>query len=154
MSDGKLFERNFKESAERRRVDITRLYDPVGGRKGVANICDFIAYEYPRIYYFELKSRKGKSFNLGGVTENQFNGLREKAKTPGTVPGIIIKFNEIENAAYFIHINEIERLRQYGEKSINVDKAAEIGVKLYGTVKRVNYDYDVGLFLDDLAGRF
>lgn len=143
---------NFEDSCKAQRIDVTRLYDPSAGYAGVKNICDFIVYEYPHIFYFEMKARKGKRINFNVITDNQFNGLMEKTEYYGAIAGVIFKFTDFENKAYFLDIRVINALKQAGVKSITPEDAAEEGVLLSGQRKRTNYDYDVQEFLNSVIG--
>ena len=60
---GKQFEQRFKEDFIKSfsECSVDRLYDSVSGMYGVKNICDYICYAYPNIFYIECKSHKGAS---------------------------------------------------------------------------------------------
>lgn len=152
MSTGKVFEEDFETSAKKfNEVDIERLKDPVGGQAGVRNICDFIAYYYPNIFYLELKSRQGNTLNFKELPNTQYVGLQKKSGKRGVVPGFLVNFSD-HSEVYFIHINDLVRLRQdTTKKSLHINDARELGVKLPGRVKRTRFAYDVGKFLKELG---
>ena len=86
---GKKFELIFKLDFEKLPgVTIDRLVDPGFKKKGVRNICDFIAYKYPNIYYLECKSHKGNTFPLSCLT--QYEKLILKDDIEGVKAGVVI----------------------------------------------------------------
>lgn len=182
--EGKRFERNFegsvkayneecakKGTTETEGVSLLRLYDPGHGFGGVSNICDYVVYSHPNVMYLELKSRKGNRVNFSeALTETQFEGLKEQAKVKGTIPGLLIKFDDFDEA-YFIHIDLIEKHKEKvirgknkgkdrwsyqlnGEKSITPEMAEEVGILLMGNKKQVNWDYDIECLLRALKYRY
>lgn len=152
MSAGKRFEEDFRLSAEKYpEIDINRLNDPVGGQAGVRNICDFILYSTPFIYYFELKSRQENTLNFKEITNTQWKGLVDKMTKPGAIPGILVHYSD-HNEVYFVHMSHLVNLRDVqGKKSLHVDYAREHGIKLQGEVKRTRYAYDVRRLLHDIG---
>lgn len=148
---GKVFEEDFKKSAESfEDIDVNRLNDPVGGQAGVRNICDFIIYRYPHVFYLELKSRQDNTLNFKEITPNQWTGLIAKAKKPGAIPGVLVNYSD-HNEAYFVHINDMVNLRDVqGKKSLHINDARELGVKLQGQAKRTRFTYLVKLLLVDM----
>ena len=153
MDSGKLFEKDFKDSCllEDTKISIDRLYDPVGGFKGVRNICDFICYKFPYEYYLELKSHKGKSFPISGITETQYDGLLLKQPIEGVTAGVIIKYSDYD-VAYFVPIFKIRGLVRIGHKSISIEAAKALGVEMQGRKKRVTFQYDVLKLFNDIGG--
>lgn len=63
--------------------DVNRVADNTAGYMGGRNICDFITYLYPNIFYFELKTTKGNTLPFSNITDNQWQGLLEKEKIEG-----------------------------------------------------------------------
>lgn len=49
-----VFKQDFKKSFPNGTLD--RLYDTTNGYKTISNVCDFIGYSYPNIFYLECKS--------------------------------------------------------------------------------------------------
>lgn len=91
MSDnlGKKFEQVFKEDFSKiPGCSIDRIYDPGFGMRGVSNICDFIGYVYPTVYYLECKSIKGNTFPLTNL--KQYNKLSKKVGIKGVRAGVIL----------------------------------------------------------------
>lgn len=151
-SPGKVFEEDFEKSASSYPdIDVNRLKDPVGGQAGVRNICDFIVYQFPYNYYFELKSRQGNTLNFKEISSNQWAGLYKKGSKGGNIPGVIVQYTD-HNEVYFVHIYELLALRDtHKKKSLHIDDARRVGIKLYGEVKRVRYSYSVGPLLKTLG---
>jgi len=144
-NSGKRFEEDFNISCEVQNLCITRLYDTMGGFTAVSNICDYINYLYPNIFYMELKSTATGTLPLNHISKNQKDGLTNKTKYDGVIPGVLIKYSKFDEH-YFVHINELNRLAKTGAKSIsrNHIKNGDIeATPMYGTKKIVTYVYDV-----------
>ena len=154
-NSGKKFEEDFTKSAlNHKQVDINRLNDPVGGQSGVRNICDFIVYKNPYIYYLELKSRQGNTLNFKEITPNQWKGMSEKTSVKGAIPGVLINYSD-HGEVYFVHISELIEMRdKQGMKSVHIDVARRFGVRLPGTIKRVRYVYNLQEFLDEVGDKY
>ena len=89
VNKGKAWEAKFKTDFMKSFPDgsIDRLYDPVGGYYGINNICDFIGYEWPNIYYLELKSHKGNTFPFTCLP--QYDKLTSKVGGKGVRAGVV-----------------------------------------------------------------
>lgn len=155
MSRGKKFEEDFQNSGNSiRGVLVERIPDPVGGYKSVANFADFYVYEYPHLYYFELKSRRGKYFQIGGknpdYTEKQYNGLLEKSNIHGVHAGFLVEFQDYEQHFYF----PIEVINFYKDTltSIKAPEAHNYGIRVNTTKKRTRYHIDIEKLLNDVEG--
>lgn len=150
MNYGKDFELKFKkdilDSIPNSSVD--RLYDPMGYYSGVSNICDFIFYHEPNIFYLELKSHKGASIPFKNVT--QYEKLREKVGIPGVRAGVIIWLYEKDNAIFYLPISTIEQMKNDGEKSFGIrhlNNNKYFYLNFPSKKKRVFYDTDYSLLL-------
>ena len=152
MNAGKVFEEDFRKSAESYlEIDVNRLKDPVGGQAGVRNICDFIVYTFPYIFYFELKSRQGNTLNFKEITNVQWNGLVKKSAKHGAIPGVLVDYSD-HNESYFVHIDDLVQLRDVeGKKSLHIAYCREHGIKLHGERKRTRFAYYVQNFLRDIG---
>lgn len=147
---GKNFEDDVIRSvAENKQLSLYRLYDTTGGRAGVKNISDFIAYKYPHEYYLELKSTKENRLNFKAITDKQYNGLLEKSKIKGIYAGIIINYREIEKT-YFVEINTIRNMREMGGKSISSEYASKVGVEMRGIKRVTRFRYDLEELLTNI----
>ena len=116
MNYGKIWENDFKKALGQTCI---RLYDTTNGYAGVKNPCDFVYYLYPYYYLFELKSTQGDSLPFSNITDNQYNAMEYFAKQYGTNPCIAVQFRKSKEC-YIIPFNVIQRMKQAGEKSINV----------------------------------
>lgn len=87
---GKAFEDRFKENFLKTvpNCSIDRIYDTMNGYKSISNICDFIGYSYPNIFYLECKSHKGASIPFEDIP--QYDKLVDKVGIPGVRSGVIL----------------------------------------------------------------
>lgn len=144
---GKKFELKLKEDfCKMGGSTIDRLYDPVGGFHGVSNICDFIGYKFPLIYYIECKTVKGNTFPIQRL--HQYDKLLSKKGIKGAVVGAIIWFYE-KDSVVFVPIETFEDLIRNGEKSFNLRKwqsndedYAYKAIEIPSVKKRVYMDSD------------
>lgn len=125
---------------------IDRLYDPVGGYYGINNICDFIAYDFPQIYYLELKSHKGNTFPFTCLP--QYNKLTSKVGIKGVRAGVVLWFIDHDQVIY-APISTITKMKNDGKKSINVKELDDYHlIKLPGQKKRVFVECDYRVLKD------
>ena len=155
---GKSFESRIREASESvEDVELIRLYDPVGGLAGIDNICDFIIYKYPYEYLVECKSCHGNTLSIfsndpkkkyGAISNKQWEGLLEASPKKGVVAGVMMWFID-HDITVFIPIKELARLRNKGDKSVNI---RTMNFKEYiiieGRKKRVFFDYDLREFFE------
>ena len=120
---GKNAEQKIKEWLDRPEdgYDFQRLPDQLSGFYGSSNICDFELYKYPNHYWIESKATWHDRFDLSMLTEIQYNGLLDKSKIEG-VDGIVIVLFATYKRAFWISIQELEKLKQSGKKSLNITK--------------------------------
>lgn len=91
LNYGKQFEARLKEDFLKiSGATIDRLYDTTFGYKSVSNICDFIGYVFPFIFYLEAKSTQGNTFSLAKLT--QAEKLKSKIGIKGVNAGVVIWF--------------------------------------------------------------
>lgn len=149
---GKVFEQDFQiSSGEHDDISLDRLRDPMGGAKGIQNICDFIVFTSPWQFFLELKSRQGNTLNFKEITDTQYLGLLKKSAKKNVIPGILVDYRDYEEV-YFVHIQDCYRLREVeGKKSLHIKDVREIGLQLVGHKKRVRFTYDVLPFLKELG---
>ena len=125
---------------------IDRLYDPVGGYYGINNICDFIGYEWPNIYYLELKSHKGNTFPFTCLP--QYDKLTSKVGIKGVRAGVVLWFIDHDQVIY-APISTITKMKNDGKKSINVKELDDYHlIKLPGQKKRVFVECDYRVLKD------
>lgn len=151
--NGKKFEQDFEKSCSNfELISIDRFYDVMNGFKSINTISDFVVYKLPYLYYFELKSYKGKKLYWHSIRDNQWNGLLDKSNIEGVHAGILIQFRE-HDKHFYVSIEQCQQLKDSGEKGISIDWCEEHAIELVGTKKRTRFSYDdVYKFLSDIAG--
>ena len=146
---GKEFELRIKKDVLKsvENCSIDRIYDTVSGYYGVNNVCDFIMYCYPNIYYLEAKTHKGASLPIRNIT--QYSKLKEKVDIPGVRAGILLWLYEKDIGVIYIPISTITKLKENGEKSFGIrhlDKKEEYPyLPLPSKKKKVFYEVDYSL---------
>lgn len=148
VNKGKAWEAKFKTDFMKSFPDgsIDRLYDPVGGYYGINNICDFIGYEWPNIYYLELKSHKGNTFPFTCLP--QYDKLTSKVGIKGVRAGVVLWFIDHDQVIY-APISTITKMKNDGKKSINVKELDDYHlIKLPGQKKRVFVECDYRVLKD------
>ena len=115
---GKKFEQKLKEDFLKiPGATIDRIYDTTNGFTGIRNICDFIGYRYPNIFYFECKTIKGNTFPLTNL--KQYDKLLAKKNIKGVIAGVVLWFYE-HDKVLFIPIKTFEKLKENNQKSFNI----------------------------------
>ena len=148
VNRGKDFEDCIREAFEAvPDTSVTRLIDPQAGYAGVRNICDFIVYKHPTQFFIECKSIKGNTLNFrSDITKNQWDGLLKQSKVRGVVAGVVVWFID-HDQTIFVPIQNLEEMRQLGEKSFNVTKwSIDDWFHIEGRKKRVYFEYDMEKF--------
>lgn len=107
---------------------LDRIPDQMTGFYGSKNICDFVLFKSPNVYYIESKATWSDRFNFSMITEYQYKSLLQKSKIQNVYGIIIILFAE-KQRAFIIDINEINKLKSIGKKSINIKKIDEWGIE-------------------------
>lgn len=156
INRGKQFEKQIRSSFENCKysdsISIDRLPDPMGGYKGIGNICDFTVFDTPHLYYLECKCCYGKSFPISYITKNQWEGLLEKSKIPSVIAGYIIWLIDYDFTFFVYASNLSAYIERTGRKSISADDAISgklIRYPINGKKRKVLFDYDMGEFLDN-----
>jgi hypothetical protein len=159
---GKGFEDAVRESLEKiQDVSVDRIPDQVTKYKGSTNICDFIAYKHPTLFYIECKSVQGNTLSIhsipkrgkdgklhgfyGNIRDNQWEGLLEKSKIKGVVAGVLCWWID-HDVTLFLPIDLLQDLYEADCKSVRYDVAYDASVpivELKGEKKRVYFDYDM-----------
>lgn len=155
MSDnyGKNFEVKFKKDFLKSfsNSTIDRIYDTVNGLYGVSNICDFIGYSYPNIFYLECKTHKGASIPFDNIT--QYSKLIQKVGIHGVRAGVVLWLYE-KDKVYYIPISTIKKMKEDGKKSVGI-KAVEEGYNIKeipSVKKRVFMDSDYSCLMNLVDG--
>ena len=126
---------------------IDRLYDPVAGYVSISNICDFIGYSRPNIFYLEAKSHKGASLPFDNIT--QYDKLKDKVGIPGVRCGVVLWLYE-KDIVMYIPISTIIKMKADGKKSVGLKALNEgYNIKIIPSIKkRVFMDSDYSCLLD------
>lgn len=155
INRGKQFEQQIRQGFENCKysdiISIDRLPDPMGGYKGIGNICDFMVFDAPHLYYIECKCCYGKSFPVSHITQNQWQGLIEKSKIPFVIAGYIIWLIDYD-FTFFVYASDLSAyIERTGRKSISADDAISGKLVCYpirGKKRKVLFDYDMAEFLE------
>lgn len=120
---GKKAERKVKEWLDRPEEGycFDRIPDQMTGFWGSTNICDFILYKFPYMYYLESKATWEDRFNFSMLTEKQHDGLLEKSKIEGVFSYVVVLFATYKRA-FLIDIKDIRKLEEKGKHSLNIKK--------------------------------
>lgn len=149
INRGKDFEWIIRESFERvPDTSVDRLHDQTNGFAGSTNICDFIVYHKPLIYYIECKSVHGNTLPFSNITKNQWQGLSNKSQIDGVVAGVMCWWID-KDVTMFLPIQTLSMLAQSGKKSIRYDfqDCPEI-ININGKKKRIFFDYYMSEFFN------
>ena len=146
---GKQFEKKFKQDflATVPNASVDRLYDVTTGYKSIKQVCDFICYSYPNIFYTECKSHSGASLPISNIT--QYDSLLSKVGIPGVRSGVILWLVDKDKVLY-IPIKTVKLLIEQNEKSIGI-KALQKGyhiIDIPSVKKRVFLDSDYSVLLN------
>ena len=181
VNRGKQFEDVVQRCFERTpNVSVDRLHDQTTGYLGSSNVCDFIVYRKPHIYYIECKSVHGNTLSIhsipkpnkrgqlqgfyGNISDKQWEGLLEKSKIDGAIAGVLCWWVD-KDVTLFLPIQLLADARKFGHKSIrydfNLGKAVIVkdspvvkfitAIPVQGTKKRVFFDYDMESFLQEVS---
>lgn len=101
---------------------FTRLYDQLTGYYMTSrNICDFICYKQPNMYYIESKATWKDRFDFSMIQPHQHDGLFKKSKINGCYGWVIVLFASYKRA-FKLDICDIVKLEESGVKSLNITK--------------------------------
>lgn len=121
---GKKAEEKIKEWLDHpeQNISYTRLYDQMTGYYMVSrNICDFIIYEYPSIYFLESKATWHDRFDFSMIQPHQKDGMLAKSKIKGSYGLIMVLFATYQKAFIF-NIKDIAKLEEKKQMSLNIKK--------------------------------
>lgn len=119
---GKKAESKIKEWLNRPEdgYSFDRFYDQMTGYYLTSrNICDFVCYKYPNIYYIESKATYSDRFDFDRIQQHQFDGLIEKSNITGCYGLVIVLFATYKRA-FILKIKDISTSIKNGKKSINI----------------------------------
>lgn len=158
---GKKFEKQVeKDMLKIDEVSVDRIHDQTNGHYGGSNICDYMVYKYPILFYIECKSCGGNTLSIhsipkkdkhgifhgfyGNISDKQWEGLSKKSRIKGVVAGVLVWYTE-RDLTYFIPITDLVALRERGAKSVNcktLEADCPNALKIKAEKKRVFFNYD------------
>lgn len=148
INRGKQFEAKFEQDfSQIDGASVDRIYDTVTGYKSISNICDFICYVYPNIFYIECKSVKGNTLPFVNLT--QYEKMKNKVGIRGVRVGVVIWFYD-HNRVIYVPISSIEKMKNDQKKSVNIrliDRETYDFVEIPSKLKRVFMDSDYSSLL-------
>ena len=148
---GKKFETQFKKDwLKIPNISIDRLYDTMNGYKSISQVCDYIVYHYPNIFYLEVKTHKGNTFPFANLT--QYDKLIEKSGIKGVRSGVVLWLYE-HDAIMYVPVSEIKKMKKDGLKSINIkmyndDNCKYKIIKIPSEKKRVYFESDYSVLFN------
>lgn len=163
QNKGKIFEQQFKKSVQKVDIFIHRIRDNAMSyvqSESVfthKNMCDFLVYQMPFLYAFELKHTTYPQISIQVSPDEEDNKMikyeqirlmNEAAQYEGIKAGFILSFENTKietESTFFLEINRfIDFLSETGKKSINMlDIAKYGGIRLKQNKIKVHYEYDV-----------
>ncbi len=131
-------------------TSIDRLYDHMDKQRyGIRNICDFIAYHYPNIFYIDCKTHKGDRFPL---TFSQYDDMVKKVGIKGVRSGLVLWFYEHDLIVY-LPLRTCREFRESGRKSITIKQLVDGENCIFIPSEKLrvffNSDYSVLFNLDE-----
>lgn len=149
ISRGKQFEDKFKaDFLKLEGVSLDRLFDPVGGYVGIKNICDFIAYKYPNIFYIECKSCNDNTWNFANYS--QYEKQLSKVGIKGVRVGVVLWMIKHDTVVY-LPTKTIQQMKADNKKSFNIkdlQKDTYRIITIPSIKKRVFLDSDYSVLFD------
>lgn len=175
INPGKMFEAQFKESAQEQGLLIIRFKDSdMSFNKNkelrhtsftTTNPADFFVYEYPYIYFLELKSTKYKSISFQREEEDksmillhQIRDLSNLKLYEKVQSGFVFNFRTEDEGIPYSEITYYMDIEDFVRFYVATDKKsiAPIDIVQYGGFiidakqKRKYYSYDVNKMLKDI----
>ena len=157
---GKQAEQKIKEWLDRPEEGYCfhRLPDQLTGFYGSSNICDFICFKSPNMYYIESKATWADRFDFSMISGNQREGLLEKSHIDNVNGWVIVLFQEYKRCFIF-DIQDICNLRENGTKSLNIKKIDKWPIK-YAEIQTIpnnrknllDYAGEIETYLNMLKG--
>lgn len=98
-----------------------RIPDQMTGKFGSKNICDFLCFKQPNLYYIESKATWEDRFDFANISPTQHEGLLSKSRIPNVYGLVIVLFASHQRAFMFL-IEDIDKASMQGVKSLNINK--------------------------------
>ena len=125
MNDGlgKQAELKIKEWLDKPELGYSfdRIPDQMTGWYGSRNICDFVCFKAPYMYYIESKATWEDRFNFSMISDYQLEQLLKKSKIYN-VYGLVIVLFATYKRAFIFKIEDIKEAIDNGIKSVNIKK--------------------------------
>ena len=149
MNRGKQFENKFKEDFLKLQGSLVeRLPDQMSGYSGSKNVCDYICYKYPTLFFIECKVTQANTFPLCNLS--QYDELIQRQGKQGVRAGVVIWFQKHDRVCY-VPILTFKSLKEDNKKSINVkmlDSEEYRIINIPSRKKRIFLDSDYSILLD------
>lgn len=133
---------------------IDRIPDQMTGFYGSKNICDFILFKSPNLYYIESKATWDDRFDFTLITEYQWEEIYKKSLIDNVYGWIIILYLTYKRA-FILDIQDIRRLSDNGIKSLNIKKIDKWDLKYFEipTIKsrKTLLDYDKNIGVEEIV---
>ena len=132
---GKMFEQDFFESAMKQNMLVEREKDNAAFFNTTKNPYDFRIYEYPNIFYIELKSTGGSSISLQEniIRPHQIEQLYARTKFKGVYAGFLFEFRERKlktkttpHKVYYLSIQDFMK-KPKNTKTLSADTVRSLG---------------------------
>ena len=152
VNRGKAFEQKMKEDLLKLPdVSLERLPDQMSGYMGSKNVCDFVLYSYPNLFYIECKTTNENTFPLSGLT--QYDKLLERRGKKGVRSGVVIWYIKHDTVVY-VPIATFEKIKNNGLKSVNIKmlQTSDYKIILIPSVKKrvfMDSDYSILTTLEE-----
>lgn len=148
---GKTWESDFRESFKGTKLEkgLMRLHDVTNGFSGCNNPFDFLVYNYPSLFCFELKAVQDRRLDFAKIRPNQVEGLSKWSENKGVIAGVLVNFYTY-GAVYFVPIDVINLFKSHGKKSINMDMCEKYCYRVDSVKKRVRFRVNILKLIDDL----
>lgn len=171
---GKIFEKDFQNSAKNQGVWIMRLNDTSlswekekNARFTPNNICDFIIYRKPYLFLIECKSSCYKTMSIqptpddakAMIQAHQISDLANASIVDGIFAGFVLNYRDDEvidnSTTYWLSIDNFSQfLVDLNRKSIGETHVAQYhGIAVEQTKKRTHFTYDINKMLDDIVNQ-
>ena len=183
-NEGKRFEEDFQKSCE----DFLYVRFQDSNKFGFGNVtrftlespCDCFIYDYPNMFFFELKSTEGTSLSFvpnhpweqvkvkgekkksDMIKPHQVKSLIDFSKSEGVEAGLIINLRERQtkttfrpSRTFFLEINKFVEIATSvkDKKSISADEIVKHGMEIEGNKKVTRFSYNVESLLNMIRER-
>ena len=132
---GKMFEQDFFESAVKQNMLVEREKDNAAFFNTTKNPYDFRIYEYPNIFYIELKKTGVSSISLQEniIRPHQIEQLYARTKFKGVYAGFLFEFRERKlktkttpHKVYYLSIQDFMK-KPKNTKTLSADTVRSLG---------------------------